>query len=372
MQNSKLKIDRIVFWEPSLSPHKIDLINEIKRIRPHYEVLYISAKGISEERKKLGWNESGYESCIVNPSPAWIENAFSLNAKETIHIFSGFKGGYTFKYALKMLKKYNRKFFILSEPRASEGFKGFLRFLDSLIFENWYKNHVSSVFAIGINGPLWFEKIGYNINKLKLFGYFVDNYRFKTIDYHASDKIKIGFLGRTVEEKGIFDFINVANLMPNLNFNVIGTSNNLENLIESNKNLKNLNFFGSVNIVEIPNILHGLDIVILPSHTTDDGWGMIISEALMSGCYVITTDKVGSSVLIFRNEIGVVTSIKNPHQMKSAIQSAIDHHFLSLPYREKRKTWALRNLGADNGAKYLLDVIENNVEYTFFDKNFEA
>lgn len=363
---------RIFFWEPSLSPHKIDLINQVKNLRPMYEVVYISAKGISDERKKLGWNELGYESCIVNPTPAWIESVFSKNDKETIHIFSGFKGGDTFKHALKMLKKYNRKFFILSEPRASEGFKGFLRFLDSLIFENWYKKHVSSIFAIGVNGPPWFEKTGYSTNKLKLFGYFIDNQAFKDIDTHVDNEIKIGFLGRTVEEKGIFDFISVSKLIPNLNFNVIGTSNILENLIESNKKIKNLKFWGSVNILEIPNILHDLDIVILPSHTSDDGWGMIISEALMAGCYVITTDKVGSSVLIFRNEIGAVISIQNPYQMKSAIDFAIDQNFLSLAYRKKRKTWALRNLGADNGAKYLLDVIEKNVEYKFFDNNFEG
>ena len=172
MQNSKLKIDRIVFWEPSLSPHKIDLINEIKRIRPHYEVLYISANGISEERKKLGWTESGYEDCLVQPSFSTIEKLFSSNTHNTIHIFSGFKGGKTFQHALKMLKKYQAKFYILSEPRANEGVKGFLRYLDSIFFELWYKNNVRGVFAIGANGPIWFKKVGYKNYKLRLFAYF--------------------------------------------------------------------------------------------------------------------------------------------------------------------------------------------------------
>lgn len=362
---------KIVFWEPSLSPHKIDLVNQVRKMRPDYEVLYVSAKGISEDRRKLGWSESGYESCLVSPNEEWIKNTFLLNSKDTFHIFSGLKGGKTFKYALKILKKYNANFYILSEPRASEGLKGSLRFLDSTIFEIWYKKNVSSIFAIGVNGPKWFSKVGYDEKKIKLFAYFINNDVFKKLEIRKNNKVKVGFIGRTVKEKGIFDFINLSKLMPDLEFQVIGSSNNLNEIIDNNKNEKNLNILGSVNIAKIPEFLHSLDIVVLPSHTTDDGWGMVISEALMSGCYVITTDKVGSSVLIFRDEIGAVTTIERPDQIQSAIKNAIDNDYLNLSYKMRRKRWALKNLGADNGARYLLNVLENNIsELCFFDDDF--
>lgn len=363
-------IEKIIFWEPSLSPHKIDLINQIRKMRPAYEVIYVSAKGISEDRKKLGWSESGYESCLIKPTNEWIEDIFSSNPRDTIHIFSGMKGGETFKYALKMLKKYNANFYILSEPRASEGIKGSLRFLDSIIFESWFRKNVLSVFAIGANGPAWFKRVGYDSKKVKLFGYFVDNNIFQELGFKNNKKLQVGFIGRTVKEKGVFDFINVAKIMPELEFKVIGTSHNIHEIIKNNKNINNLTILGAVNISKIPEILHNLDILILPSHTTDDGWGMVISESLMSGCYVITTDKVGASVLIFRDEIGAITSIQCPNQIKLAIKNAIDKDYFNISYRIRRKEWALKNLGADNGARYLLDVLEKNSDHCFFDDNF--
>lgn len=370
MQNSKLKIDRIVFWEPSLSPHKIDLINEIKRIRPHYEVLYISANGISEERKKLGWTESGYEDCLVQPSFDTIEKLFSSNTPNTIHIFSGFKGGKTFQHALKMLKKYQAKFYILSEPRANEGVKGFLRYLDSIFFELWYKNNVRGVFAIGANGPIWFKKVGYKNYKLRLFAYFIDNKKFKNIERKQTDNITVGFIGRTVASKGILDFIETAKMMPEVNFKIVGASHILHELIDSSNSFNNIDFLGSIDMADIPDIMNEFDIIVSPSTTTDDGWGMVVSEALMAGCYIVTTNKVGSSILIFRDEIGEIVPIKDPYNIRNAIQQAIDNNFLNINYRKKRKDWALRNLGADNGAQYLIDVIERNRSDCFFDKIF--
>jgi len=362
---------RIIFWEPTLSPHKIDLINQLKKIKPSYDILYISAKGISEERKKLGWSEVGYEDCLVKPDFNIIEGYFSSANFETVHIFSGFKGGKTFKYALKMLKKYKPIFYILSEPRANEGVKGFLRYLDSIFFEVWYKNNVKGVFAIGANGPAWFNKVGYNKKKVRLFAYFINNNIFENLKIKSKDNINIGFIGRTVPSKGILDFIETAKLMPEINFKIIGGSDNLQDLVAKYNTLDNLCFLGSTNIKEIPEIINELDILVSPS-TSDDGWGMVVSESLMTGCYIITTNKVGSSTLIFSDEIGRIVPVKDPSSIRISIQEAIDKNYLDIGYREKRKKWALRNLGADNGAKYLLDVIENNVEYTFFDKNFEA
>lgn len=362
---------RIIFWEPTLSPHKIDLINSIKEIDLKIDVMYISAQGISEERKRLGWNENGFQHCIVNPSYELIDNLLTGDSQNTFHIFSGIKGGSVFKNALYIAKKNNLKIAIMSEPRANEGIKGILRFIHSWLFEDWLRKQSKFIFAIGANGPKWFESVGYDPKIIRYFAYFISNKKYKEIKVSCNNIPVVGYVGRLVKEKGFYDVLESSRYQPNIQFKFLGAGKGSDILVTQESNYPNVLFQGTVDIAEIPHEISSMDILILPSHTSDDGWGMVVSEALMAGCYVITTDKVGSSVLLFSDEIGAKVGVGSPLQISAAIQTAINNGFISEEMKKRRKNWALRNLSSENGAKFLINTICNkSKDIYFFDKNF--
>ncbi|KQC99353.1 glycosyltransferase family 4 protein [Acinetobacter soli] len=372
MSDNIMKASRIIFWEPSLSPHKIDLINSIDLIETDMKIIYISARGISEQRKKLGWNEKGYENCIINPSAEQINHLMLSDIANTFHIFSGLKGGDMFENALSIAKNDNKiKFAIMSEPRASEGVKGFLRYLHSWFFEGWLRRQSQFIFAIGANGPKWFKSVGYSSQKIRNFAYFISNEKYKSLPVFNNESPVVGYVGRLVKEKGYHDVLEASKYQSHIQFKFIGAGEGTNILIDYSNKYSNIVFGGAVDISEIPYEISKMDILVLPSHTTDDGWGMVVSEALMAGCYVITTNKVGSSILIFCDEIGTKVNVGSPEQISEAIRNAIQKGFISAEMKSRRKQWALRNLSAENGANFLLNTILNRSQnFNFFDKDF--
>lgn len=371
MSDNIMKVSKIIFWEPSLSPHKIDLINSIGLIHSDIEAVYLSENCVSEERKKLGWTEKGYENCIVHPSVEQINYLMQSDIASTFHIFSGIKGGDMFENALSIAKNNNKiKFAIMSEPRASEGVKGFLRYLHSWFFEGWLRKQSQFIFGIGANGPKWFKSVGYSSKKIRTFAYFISNEKYKSLPVSNNENPVVGYIGRLTKEKGFYDVIMSSKNLNKLQFLFIGTGEGSSYIKSIEAENKNITYKGLVNISDIPYEMSSLDILVLPSQIKD-GWGMVVSEALMAGCYVITTNKVGSSILIFCDEIGAKVDVCSPEQISEAIQNAIQKGFISAEMKSRRKQWALRNLSAENGANFLLDTILNRSQnFYFFDKDF--
>ena len=114
------------------------------------------------------------------------------------------------------------------------------------------------------------------------------------------------FFSRLIKEKGIFEYIELANILrkkdKNLNFfiagpiskELIGESyipNNLLNIIESNPNV---NYLGNVN--SFKNIFHKIDCLVSPSYT--EGAGTSVLEAMMSGLYVIAYKNNGHNYIL--------------------------------------------------------------------------
>ncbi|MDQ1209271.1 glycosyltransferase involved in cell wall biosynthesis [Acinetobacter baylyi] len=367
-----LEYKKIVFWEPSLSPHKIDLVNTIGLMDFDIETVYLSARGISEQRKNLGWNEKGYEDCIINPSSEQINHLMLSDVSGSFHIFSGIKGGDMFENALSIAKNNNKiKFAIMSEPRASEGVKGFLRYLHSWVFEGWLRRQSQFIFAIGANGSKWFKSVGYSHQKIRNFAYFISNEKYKSLPVSNNENPVVGYVGRLVKEKGFHDVLEASKYQSHIQFKFIGAGEGTNILTDYSNKYSNIMFGGAVDMSEIPYEISKMDILVLPSHTTDDGWGMVISEALMAGCYIITTNKVGSSILIFCDEIGTKVNVGSPEQISDAIQNAIQKGFISVEMKVRRKQWALRNLSSENGATFLLNAIfHRSQDLYFFDKDF--
>lgn len=357
-------IRRLVFWEPCTSPHKADLFSALVRLAPECEIVQCAERELTEDRTSLGWSvdaADGYSSLIA-PGKTLIEEITSGTTTEALHVFSGIRWVPTIVRGLAAARSAGARIAIMSEPRVREGWKGELRFAQSWLTEGWLRRRAEFVLAIGRNGPPWFAGVGYPPERIFPFGYFVDPPQFDAVPPDASlDEnmtMQIGYLGRLVEAKGVFDVIESAALLNGNCVVQVGGAGADEARLRALCTQLNVNaqFHGVIPMRNIAHFLTGLDVLVLAS-TTKDGWGVVVSEALMCGTAVVATDCVGASVLLDPPSLGRVVPARRPACIAEAILDLAACGAFAATARAERATWAKSVLSASAGADYLLRVV---------------
>jgi glycosyltransferase involved in cell wall biosynthesis len=251
----------------------------------------------------------------------------------------------------------------MSEPRVREGWKGEIRFLHSWLTEGWLRQRAEFVLAIGRNGPPWFFGVGYRQERIFPFAYFVDppeyDVRLAVERSFGSLPLRIGYLGRLVKMKGVFDLVEAAALLRDSCMLEIGGGGADEiPLRASCEDLKlNAKFRGVIPIAEVGRFLSNLDVLVLASTTKDDGWGVVVSEALLCGTAVVATACVGASLVLDDPSRGRVVPARSPGKIANAIMDLARGEGLGTAARARRVAWSSRVLGATGGAEHLLKIV---------------
>src|ERR1700743_3145077 len=109
---------------------------------------------------------------------------------------------------------------------------------------------------------------------------------------------------------------------------------------------------------DVPYFMSNTDIVVLPSITMDDGWGAVVSEALMAGAAVVCSHKVGASLCLADETRGTVVDDLTGANVAFAIEQLITKDLCGLPYRNVRRDWAHAHLTHRVGVEYFLEILD--------------
>lgn len=360
-----LPLCRIVFWDPCTSPHKADFFSALATIAPDIEVICCANSELAQERQAQGWTIKPTNTfrTIVAPSQAEIDQLTGEQINSTLHIFSGIRWVPSIVAGLKAVKCKHARFAIMSEPRVREGWKGSLRILHSWLTESWLRRHTEFVLAIGKNGPPWFRSVGYPNDRIFPFAYFVDPPKqLASTDEKSPDAdrpIQIGYVGRLVKMKGVFDLVAAtAKLGPSAQLSVVGSGPEEQTLKTTCAELQlDAKFLGVLPIQEVGIFMRKLDVLVLAS-TSKDGWGVVVSEALMSGTAVIATPCVGASLMLDESLFGRCVPAGSPDSIANAARELQASTAYTAEARSKREVLARSRLSSEGGAKHLLDIIK--------------
>lgn len=359
-------INRIVFWEPCTSPHKVDFFAALAACAPHIEVICCVNNGLSEDRIAQGWsiNTTDLFRTIVGPSAHEIHELVSDQISSTLHIFSGIRWVPSIVTGIRAVRKYGAKFAIMSEPRVAEGWKGKVRYIQSWLTEGWLRKHTEFVLAQGRNGPPWFISVGYPVERVFPFAYFVNpaEYVVRTPMRAANEVgiIKIGYVGRLVKMKGVFDLVAaMAKLGDKVHLRIVGAGPE-ENALKLTCAQLNIcaDFVGILPNNQIGEFMQQLDVLILASTSKDDGWGVVVSEALMVGTAVVATSCVGASIVLDDPLFGRCVSPESPDLIALAVNELYAIEAFKLDKRKKRAELARHCLSAESGARHLIEIIQ--------------
>ncbi len=362
---------RIIFWEPCVSPHKSAFISAVaQRFGASVTVYCVAHEGVPSSRQALGWSDSkaDWHRTVVAPSDAQINQLIDEGGADCLHVFSGIRWFATLTRALARVKRDQRPFALMSEPRDDAGWKGRLRYLQSLVTEAWVRRHVQFVLAIGRHGPPWFHSVGYAAERVFPFSYFlpapVDAAPRKEAPnaQHKAD-LKLAYVGRFTASKGVqFMLPAIAELQGPVSITLIGDGELRGQLQQQAGDLQiNAVFTGVLPIAEVQQRMQDFDILLLPSISRDDGWGAVIGEALMAGTAVVASDCAGASILLDQPGNGCVVPPADSAALGAAIRSLQNAGWLAQHARTARLRWARERLTAQAGAAYFEQIVRHRI-----------
>ena len=349
----------IWFWQRMVTPHLAALAAALAE--RGFKVNYVANENLSKERIRQGWEipELGKAKLLLAPNKDTITR-YALNApKDSIHLCQGLRGNGLVSYAQRVIRKRGLRHWAMMETIDDLGWNGLIKkILYHILFLYW-RNHLTGVLAIGQNTLDWFVARGMERNRVYPFAYFlkkptISNLSSLSIKKNMKRPFRFIFVGQLINRKRVDLLIKAiaALKLQEIELWIVGNGTEKKRL-QSLANLllpKKVRWLGVLPIKEIPNVIFKADCLVLPSRF--DGWGAVVSEALLVGTPVVCSDKCGSSIIVQASRVGSIFSANNQESLINSLCNQFEKGLVGLKERQKIMKWA-KYLDVSSGAKYL-------------------
>ncbi|MTC30473.1 glycosyltransferase [Providencia alcalifaciens] len=128
-------------------------------------------------------------------------------------------------------------------------------------------------------------------------------------NFHST-QLTLTFVGRLVEDKGIFDLLSVMTKIPsNIKLNIVGCGSSYENVLDFIKKHKLENriiVHGQLAFTELDRIYRTTDLTIVPSNNYYEGFPRVIMESWSYGIPVIVSNVGGVAAFVKDNVNGFI------------------------------------------------------------------
>lgn len=366
-----MKSFAIYFWQRMVTPHMAVLAEEVAALGT--PVVYVAIEQMSTERAQQGWNAPALRAAKLHIAQDEASvRAIALSAPaNSIHFCQGLRGNGLVATAQQHLRARGLRQFALMETVDDAGWAGIIK---RLIYRGFYwylRNSLDGVLAIGADTVDWVVARGMPSAKVYPFAYFLkepDVSEKQLILDEQQDRrsYRFIFVGNLIERKRVDRLIGaIASLnRPEVELWVVGNGPKESELQAQADELLpgQVHWFGCKSMNEIPALMAQADCLVLPSR--HDGWGAVVSEAMMVGTPVICSDACGSSVVVRASGKGGVFHAGSDRELLEQLRNLVVAGPWPLKNRMELVEWAMA-LGAKAGARYLhniLDHIDGNTE----------
>ncbi len=348
----------IWFWQRIVTPHMTELATGLARLG--CDVTYVAEQPMSDDRVKQGWLVPDLAGVRLEFAPDGnaISALVDTAADDSIHICQGIRGNGLVALAQTALKTRGLRQWVVMETVDDTGWRGTIKRLEYWrLFRGWRK-HLRGVLTTGYTTSEWVAARGMPREHVFPFAYFLGNTASEGFNPAVKACFRFLFVGQFIERKKLDVLLDALQSVQTLDFElmVIG-SGPLESTLRTRAEALlpgRIRWVGCLPLNQVPVEMAGSDCLVLPSRF--DGWGAVVSEALMVGTPVICSDACGAAGVVHASgKGGVFRRGDREHLIKNV------EHVLSLGQvkdedRASLARWATC-LGANAGAAYLLDIL---------------
>lgn len=346
----------IWFWQRMITPHMTGLAVALAR-RGH-RVTYVAEEEMSAERISLGWKVPRLEG--VSLARANSRECISRLAQGappgSIHLTQGLRSNGLIRDAQRVIEQRKLLHYPIFETLDLRGIGGLVKPM-VYAFHLWRRRKgITGILAIGYETVDWIKKIDKSQASVYPFAYFLAQGEY--MERERSDNFNIIFVGSFVKGKNVSNIIEAINIINDkkILLSLVGGGPLHDNLHALAERLlaEQVEFLGIVGMPEIPEILAKADCLVLPS--SHDGWGAVISEALLVGTPVICSAACGAAGVVKASGAGGVFPVGDVTELANLLKKEKQKWPVDPADREKLRQWS-RCIGADSGAEYLEKIV---------------
>ncbi|WP_138435124.1 glycosyltransferase family 4 protein [Marinobacter shengliensis] len=350
----------IWFWQLIISPHMANLAKSLTELG--HSVTFVIEREMSVDRAAQGWSvpDVGTSKIILAPNQQEAVLLAKAAPSEAIHICQGVRANGVVGPVQKVLKDLGRRQFINMETVDDRGWQGFIK---RVVYKRLFRRfspYLSGVLANGKNTLDWLVERGVPEDKVFPFAYFLPENAANSscTRQEGSNRYRVLFVGQFIERKRLDLLINAMFRLDseNVELAVVG-SGPLDAQLKQFAEVTlpgRVEWIGSLPMDEVRVQMAGADCLVLPSR--HDGWGAVVSEALMSGTPAICSDACGSAVVVEASGYGGVFRSGNVDDLADILNAKIHEGRLSEQQTHELAEWA-RCLSGREGARYLTDIL---------------
>jgi glycosyltransferase involved in cell wall biosynthesis len=222
------------------------------------------------------------------------------------------------------------------------------------------RKYLQGILAIGWKTSDWLIARGMHQDQIFPFVYFLsDAISQVNRRRERGGSFRFLFVGQLIERKRVdrLIFALAKCISHDFEFVVVGDGPMREEWEKMADDLlpNQVRWLGRMSMDEIPQHMADADCLVLPSR--HDGWGAVVSEALMVGTPVICSDACGSAGVVHASGVGGVFFVDDVVSLSGLLDATLLNGVLVDSDKDRLKDWA-KCLGVVVGANYLNEIFQ--------------
>ena len=365
---------KVISWQPVLTDHQSYTLAALQQAEKCTLTAYI-AKAEHPTRQVQGWVNQHADSLSPQliPQKGWLKYVVRQlrDHRDAVHIFGSPFEQPRLIVTLMLAIAMGLRVFLISEPYSPVSV-GYLHDSHKLI--NWAKallrpalyrfygvllsRRIAGVFAISPLAAAQYRAIGIAKEKIFPFGYFVPRSESLGGETPVTDSKKTGlrliFIGTLIKTKGLDVLIEAVN---SLNKKGVAVTLDVYGFGDSGQfdfEQAAVSYCGVIPFGTAQAVIARYDVLVLPSR--NDGWGVVVNEALMAGVPVICSNRVGAGAVVEKWRCGAIFASEDASDLECIL-----HELVIAPESLAKMRLAARNASAvlapEVAGRYMSDVL---------------
>lgn len=355
----RMKRPEVWIWQGIVAHHMLYWAEAVAACG--FAVTFVADRTMSKGRSELGWTapQSNQVRVLVGVSPDQAAALALGSSQDSTHICQGVKSGGVSGAARAALIRAGRGFWTIMETVDPRGWKG--------LFKRWYYSYKLSSFgsalrcvlAIGRDTDKWVVRCGVRPAVVFPFAYFLSRECHRSREGQEEDRARFRFMyiGQVISRKRLdLIFEALASLVDHeFEVHVLGSGSEESRLrgALAPSLRERVIWRGVVPMDAVRSELAAADCLVLPSD--HDGWGAVVSEALLAGTPAICSSACGASEVVISSGVGGVFKKGSVSELRCCLLAAIKSGRPSRAERDFLSGWAC-SLDADAGAAYFSEI----------------
>lgn len=350
--------DPVWFWQRIVSPHMAGLVSELAALGR--EVTYVAERPMSSDRAAMGWRlpDLGGARLLFAPDASEMRRLAAAAPVRSIHICQGLRGNGLVGAASQALARRGLRRWIVMETVEDDGWRGVLRRIGYRRLIMSQRRWIEGILATGHATPDWLADRGMPRERIFPFAYFLPTPSIDISTSAENGRFRILYVGSLVALKRVdllIDAVISLGEVP-IDLEIVGSGPLEEELRHHAACLgSRVYWLGRREMNEIPALMARADCLVLPSRY--DGWGAVVSEALMVGTPAICSHRCGAAGVVKTSGRGGVFQSGDAKDLARLLRREIARGPQTIPERAALADWAAC-LGSPAGAKYLDEILD--------------